>query len=288
MREAEPSSTAMMVAIRRASHQLLDDPPVFVDPLALQIIGSRARGALKANPSHFEQETYASFLRAFLAVRSRVAEDALASAIAAGTDQYVVLGAGLDTSAYRAGPRFPQLRTFEVDHPATQGWKRRLLEAAGIAIPDRLSFVPVDFERQELQQELKSAGLDPARPAFFSWLGCTMYLTDDTVWQTLGIVAAATRHGGGIVFDYNVSPLLLSAVEQAGIKERTRRLADIGEPWQSNFVPDQLVAGLTDLGFDPVEDLGPEELNPRYFADRTDELRVGRTAHIMVANVPQS
>lgn len=283
MRDAEPSSTALYVAIRRASHQLLDDPPVFRDPIALEIIGPGPRAALKTNPSHFEQEFYASYLRAFLAVRSRVAEETLAAAIAAGADQYVVLGAGLDTSAYREGPRHPQLRMFEVDHPATQAWKRQLLSAAEIPIPPALAFVPVDFEQQRLEDELRSAGFDATRPAFFSWLGCSMYLTESTVWQTLAIVAAATRSGGGIVFDYSVSPALLSPAEQAGIRERAQRLADIGEPWKSNFVPDHLVAGLSNLGFDPVEDLGPEELNTRYFADRPDELRVGRTAHIMRA-----
>lgn len=286
MRDAEPSGTARFVAIRRAAHQLLDDPAVFVDPLALSIIGPEARDALKTNPSHFEQEFYAPYLRAFLAVRSRVAEDALAAAIAAGTDQYVLLGAGLDTYAYREGPRHPRLRIFEVDHPATQAWKRQLLVTAVIPRPPNLTFVPVDFERQDLHNELRTAGFDDTRPAFFSWLGCTMYLTAATVWQTLAIIAAATRSGGGLVLDYGIPPSRLSPVEQAVIKQRTARLAEIGEPWKSNLAPERLAQGLRELGFDRLEDLGPEELNPRYFADRRDGLRVGRTAHIMVAHRP--
>jgi methyltransferase (TIGR00027 family) len=108
-------------------------------------------------------------MRAHLVARSRYAEDALATAVNRGVRQYVLLGAGLDTFAYR-NP-YPGLRVFEIDHPATQQWKRGLLARNGIPIPPSLTSVPVDFEQQSLERELISAGFDRAAPAFFSWLG---------------------------------------------------------------------------------------------------------------------
>ena len=125
MEAGRASETAQRVALRRAAHQLLDQPPVFADPVALRIIGAYAADALQASPRTFEVTPLAPYLRAFMAVRSRYAEEQLARAVAASARQYVVLGAGLDTFAYR-NP-WPDLRVFEVDHPATQAWKRARL-----------------------------------------------------------------------------------------------------------------------------------------------------------------
>src|SRR5580658_731298 len=178
MQEGKFSRTARRVAIRRAAHQLLDHPRVLDDPLALRIIGVEACEELRSNPK--EHHAFSRAFRAFMAARSRYAEDELARAVAQGVTQYgvtqyVVLGAGLDTFAYRnphAG-----LRVFEVDHPATQAWKREQLEAADIQIPSSLTFVPIDFEQQTLADGLAPSGFNPKASAFFSWLGVTPYLT---------------------------------------------------------------------------------------------------------------
>src|ERR1700684_280435 len=142
MQEGKFSRTAQRVAIRRAAHQLLDQPRVLDDPLALRIIGSEAAEALRSDPK--EDHAFSRAFRAFMAARSRYAEDELARAVARGVTQYVVLGAGLDTFAYRnphAG-----LHVFEVDHPATQVWKRERVPAAGIAIPPSFTLFSIDFE----------------------------------------------------------------------------------------------------------------------------------------------
>src|SRR5271169_5540690 len=156
MQDGKFSRTAQRVAIRRAAHQLLDRPRVLDDPLALRIIGSEAAEELRSNPK--EHHAFSRAFRAFMAARSRYAEDELARAVAHGVRQYVVLGAGLDTFAYR-NPH-PGLRVFEVDHPATQAWKREQLLAAGIAIPFSLTFVPIDFERQTLADGLVQCGFN--------------------------------------------------------------------------------------------------------------------------------
>src|SRR6202162_2165714 len=146
MQEGKFSRTAQRVAIRRAAHQLLDQPRVLDDPLALRIIGADAAEGLGTKPK--EHHAFSRAFRAFMAARSRYAEDELARAVAEGVRQYVVLGAGLDTFAYR-NPH-PGLRVFEVDHPATQAWKREQLQAAGITIPPALTFVHIDFEQKTL------------------------------------------------------------------------------------------------------------------------------------------
>src|ERR1700691_1695431 len=196
MIEARPSRTALRVAMRRAAHQLFDHPKVLNDPIALPIIGRRAAAILEG-----EQGTggnrIALSIRAFMVARSRYAEDALARSIARGATQYVILGAGLDTFAYRNPHGESALRVFEVDYPATQEWKRRNLQEARIAIPSSVTYVPVDFEHQTLAEGLRLAGYDSAKPTFFSWLGVTMYVTDEAIESTFRLIAR-TPPGGGI------------------------------------------------------------------------------------------
>ena len=163
-----------MVGIHRAAHQLVDHPPVLDDPIALRILPERAANALRRNPRRFERPVSGRVLRALLAARSRIAEEALAAAVARGVDQYVVLGAGFDTFAYR-NPH-SGLRVFELDHPATQRFKLHQLRQAGITVPPGVTHAPADFLHHTLSEILASAGVDPARPAFFSWLGVVPYV----------------------------------------------------------------------------------------------------------------
>jgi methyltransferase (TIGR00027 family) len=263
------------VAQRRASHQVLDAPCVFPDPLAVRLVSGGAA---------FEPDGSAPRLRAFLAVRSRIAEDALARAVAAGVRQYVVLGAGMDTFAYR-NPH-PALRVFEVDHPATQAWKRDRLDAAGIGIPAGVTFVPVDFERQSLAEELGRAGFRAGAPAFFSWLGVTAYLAAAAVLGTLRTVAELTRAGGGIAFDYGTSPESLDPRQRAAWESWAARVAALGERWTSWFEPAALARELGAMGFVEVEDLGNDEINRRWFARRADGLAVGGWGRMVVAMRP--
>ena len=281
MNAGQPSRAAVRVALSRAAHQILDTPVVFDDPLALQMIGREVAAALHADPSRFESQLGASPLRAFLSVRSRVAEDALATAIEQGVRQYVVLGAGMDTYAFRHAGLPP--RVFEVDQPATQEWKRMRLKDVGLAEPASLTFVPMDFEQQSLEEELLSAGLDPAQPSFFSWLGVTPYLQKAAVWTTLQAVACFTRAGGGITFDYVIPVDSLNILQRAKFAVLAGRAAQAGEPFQTFFEPGALARRLQAFGFPTVRDLGPDALNATYFANRTDDLSVGAMGHVMTA-----
>jgi methyltransferase (TIGR00027 family) len=282
--EETPSATAWRVALRRAAHQVFDDPRVFDDPLALRIVGADSDGT---SPDAFfengaEQSRVSTALRAFMAVRSRLAEDELAIAVERGVRQYVVLGAGLDTFAYR-NPFGSAVRVFEVDHPATQAWKRTLLDRAGIAAPNSLTFVSVDFERQTAFEALREAGFNPSAPAFVAWLGVTMYLVEDTVWSVLRTIASLPP-GSGVVFDYALSPSLLGPLERVVLAGFRKRVARAGEPWTTFFAPAALESALHGFGFRDVRDLGPGEINAIYFSGRHDGLTVGSLAHLMRAS----
>jgi methyltransferase (TIGR00027 family) len=279
-----PSLTAQRVAMRRAAHQLLDDPKVFDDPLALHMVGKEHASTLRADPGQFEATPLSPYLRAFLAARSRYAEDELALGVQRGVCQYVILGAGLDTFAYRNPHPHGVLHVFEVDHPTTQTWKRTRLEEAGITLPNDLTFAPVDFETQTLSEGLMGAGYDSGKCTFFSWLGVTEYLTTETVMAILRFIASAPM-GSGVVFDYVLSPSLLTPVQRSRFDALAQRVASAGEPWQTFFDPGLLAMDLRAMGFEYSEDNGPEEINARYFDGRKDDLRVGSLSHIMNAQV---
>jgi methyltransferase (TIGR00027 family) len=279
MQEGKFSRTAQRVAIRRAAHQLLDEPKVLDDPLALRIIGSEAAAALRSDPK--EHHAFSRAFRAFMAARSRFAEDELARAVADRVTQYVILGAGLDTFAYR-NPH-PGLRVFEIDHPATQAWKREQLQSAGIAIPPSLTFVPVDFEHQTLANALARSGLNTNAPAFFSWLGVTPYLTREACMTTLHVIAKMPA-GSGVVFDFAIDPALLNAGQRQALDALSARVARYGEPFQLFFDPSKLQDELKTLGFQRTEFLQGAQINARYFKDRSDGLCVrGGLGHLMGA-----
>jgi methyltransferase (TIGR00027 family) len=266
METGRASKTALGVAIRRAAHQLVDAPPVLEDPIAVRLIGEGYRGKM-GRASH----AVGRDLRAFVAARSRYAEDQLAEAVERGVRQYVVLGAGLDTFAYR-NPH-SGLRVFEVDLPATQEWKRALLDKAGIAQPEGLRFVPLDFEHQTLAEGLEKAGFARGSAAFFGWLGVVPYLTLMAFRATLDVIAQLPA-GSGVSFDYSVRPESLSAAGRKAFDALAGRVAAAGEPFQLFFTPEDMEAELRGAGFGRVEQLDSDQLNEIYFKDREDGLKL--------------
>jgi methyltransferase (TIGR00027 family) len=275
METGKASKTALGVAIRRAAHQLMDRPPVLDDPIAVRLVGS-------ATPRQMERAMHkvARDFRAFMAVRSRYAEDRLAEAVARGVAQYVILGAGLDTFAYR-NP-FPSLRVFEVDFPATQKWKREMLREAEIAVPGNLTFVALDFEHKTLAEGLAEAGFDARLPAFFGWLGVVPYLTLAAFRATLGTIARLPARSA-VSFDYAVAPETLSPVGRTAFDALAGRVAAAGEPFQLFFTPDELAAELRQAGFQRIEQLDSDQLNEIYFKDRADGLKLSAVKLGMLA-----
>lgn len=271
MREGEPSRTAFGAAALRAAHQDADDPRIFTDPLAARILGD-----LDDLPDRAWEQPR---LRLFIAVRHRFAEDSLAAAVARGTRQVVVLGAGLDTFAYR-NP-FPGTRVFEVDHPATGPWKRELLAEARIEVPDNVTYVAVDFERDSLAERLADAGFDAGAPAFFLWLGVVPYLSTEAVRGTLAVIASVPD--AEVVLDY-VKPVHHAPEEARADRESlVAHVAEVGEPLRPGLETEELHAILAELGFGEVEDLGRREIRSRYLGLPPGD--VDGDAHVLRARV---
>ena len=277
-----PKSSALRVATLRAIHQLYDRPLVFDDPLALKILGPDEEQVLRAGPDQYDSPLFRG-LRTSVVVRSRLAEDEWSRAYRRGVLQYVILGAGLDTYAFRSREADGS-RIFEVDLPTTQRWKRERLRAAGIGEPAELTFVAIDFEHATLLEELNLASFNPMEPAFFSWLGVTMYLAEDSILSTLRQISSLPA-GSGVVFDYATAPALLSPREQGALEALTRRAAAHDEPWKTFFWPDELTHKLHSLGFHEVVNYGPEQLNELYLSERTDGLHKSGVSRLVCARL---
>jgi methyltransferase (TIGR00027 family) len=258
------SRTALLTAAYRAAHQSVDAGRIFADPPAPRILGPEARKFLDEAR---EDNWLARYFMLHFASRSRFAEDKAEAAIAKGVRQIVVLGAGYDTFCYRVrGPH--DLRLFEVDHLLTQREKRARLAEAAIEAPGHLTYVDVDFERENLVEKLVSAGFDPDRPSFFIWLGVIYYLKRDAglaTFAAIGDVPGAVE----IALDY-FSPRepaafnALPAEVRAMIEAHFRRLAEWGEPTQNFIEPEAMREDLRKCGFAEIDDLAPIDIFTRF------------------------
>lgn len=272
----QPSQTALTAAAARAAHLLVDgEPHIFADPLASRILGDRAEELLGYHRAHGDHPVL-SGARTQTVVRSRFTEDRLAEAVTRGVRQYVLLGAGLDSFAYR---NTLGITVFEVDHPGTQHWKRQQLAKAGIAVPETVSFVGVDFETDALLDRLIEHGFDPKLPSFFSWLGVVGYLTPESVRRTL----AQLPRGSELVADYTLPKHLRDASANAYVAAIAQFAAERGEPWLSYFTPDEMSALLTESGFTHVEHFGQQEAIAQQLWERQDTLAPRKLSQLVHA-----
>jgi methyltransferase (TIGR00027 family) len=266
MQIGRASRTALRVAIRRAAHQVIDRPRVLEDPIAVRLIGPGYDRDMERAMHHVARD-----FRLYMSVRSRYAEDRLAQQVAKGVNQYVILGAGLDTFAYRN--QFPELRVFEVDYPATQQWKHELLAEAGIEIPGSVIYIPLDLEHKSLAESLLEAGFNPAEPAFVGWLGVVPYLTLDAFRATLAIIGRLPE-GTAVSFDYAFPPETLSPKRRQVFDTLSKRVAAAGEPLQLFFTPEDLEKELHSAGFSRIEQFDTDHMNDAYFKNRADGLKL--------------
>lgn len=278
----EPSRTALVTAYARAYHQIVDQPTIFSDELAAPLLGVTA-DELADLSTQADDEVGAVIndrnRRLFFAARARAAEDAIAEVVHSGTHQVVILGAGLDTFAYRN--RNSDLRVFEIDHPATQAWKRDRLAAAGIDIPETLTLVPTDFENQLLETELDSSGFARTEPAIFVWLGVIFYLTPGAARATLEYIAGQAQPVD-VVFDYLQSPN--TDQDRADMQARAQRLAATGEPFYSYFTPDELATLLRTMGFTSIDDRTGYDVITAYLDEEHSRSSLQESARVLHAS----
>ena len=272
-----PDGTAVRVALWRALHVELDPPPHLLDDtiglrLAQPPSDWRARGDMSADAT-------ASF-RASIVARARFLDDLVRDRASAGVEQYVVLGAGLDSFAQRH-PNLA-LRIYEVDQPGTQEWKRRRLAEEGLTAP---VFVPVDFENGETwRNNLQAKGFDAMQPAVVSSTGVSMYLTAEANYATLRQVAALAP-GSVLAMTFMLPLDLLDDAERPSLANVEAQARNSGTPFLSHYAPGELVALCRDAGFTSARHVSPAELTELYLTDRTDRLRLPNAEHIVVAEV---
>ena len=292
------SLTAVATAFLRAYHATRDTPLIFDDAVARELFTDEEFGLIGRNMAQclgiFEPEAAAAGLGEAEALdrvmrhqlstvlcRARYAEECLEEAVASGTGQYVILGAGMDTYAFRRPDMAGRLRVFEVDHPATQGFKRERLARLGWPVPEHLHFAPCDFTRETAADALARTAYAAGRPAFFSWLGVSYYLPGEAFWGTLRALAAHAGSGSAVVFDYFDAEAFDPEKAHPRMRAMQALVRNCGEPMRTGFDPGGLAEGLEAAGFRLVEDLGPEALDGRYFQGRADGLRP--YAHVRLA-----
>ena len=281
MEDGKPSRTAIGSAVYRAAHQVLDaEPKILDDPVSIGLVPGSSREEILARADHFA--SLKGFRESFV-TRSRVAEDHLHDAVAAGIAQYVILGAGLDTFAYRQPAWAKSLEIFEVDHPATQGWKRKQLRDRDISVPANIAYVPCNFEGMTLKDALLAAGtFKSGQRAFFSWLGVVMYLTRDAIEATFRDVLALPS-GTLIIFGATVPIDSLEESAREAMQAAAKRAEAAGEPMITFLPIDEWKRWLAALGFSRITHITPEQTFARYFAGRTDGLRAG--GHYLLCEV---
>ena len=263
-----PSRTAVVTAVARALYRDEPGPVILDDDLALGLAGEDGLALAKRLRTELPRAHVLAFCR-WMCIRARFAEDLVERAISRGVGQYVILGAGLDSFAYRRGDLTDRIRVFEVDHPASQSWKQRRLRDLGIEIPDNLVFAPVDFERQTLREGLVSAGFSFARTAVFSWIGVTMYLTLEAIEATLRTISQCMP-GSQVALTYNQPHRVLddSALRVTSTFEAIA--TELGEPFVSLFVPVEIEGLLRSHGFDDIVHFGPQEGRAAWFSGAAD------------------
>jgi len=307
MIEGRPSETALMVAALRGAYCLsLSKPEIQHDHLAMHLSGfdkpeqlvdyvEQLTAKFESLSNRAMAEALIFDMTSFIAVRSLVVEDQLAKAVTRGIEQLVVLGAGLDSTAYRRTDLTANLDVFEVDHPATQAWKQKRLSDAGIDIPDNLTFVAYDFENQTLEQALEQGGVLSDRTSFFSWLGVQPYLTDASVMATLDVIGHFPT-GSELVMDI-ITPEKLSEIaqndnastddEDSSLQDLVKLVGQMGEPFLTRYTPIEFTQRLRSSGFGRINVYDSDTLNSRFFASEPHlaMLNQGRSARALAAKV---
>lgn len=276
-----PSRTAMMTAVGRGYHREGPEPHVLDDWLAFDLAGNEGRAILENMRTNLGPDRAVSFGR-WVAVRSRFVEDMVEAAADDGIGQYVLLGAGLDSFAYRRNDMHARIQVFEVDHPDSQAWKRLRVGELGIELPPNLVFAPVNFETQTLRDGLSSSGFDFALPAIFSWIGVTMYLTREAIDSTLRVIAACAA-GTRVVLTYDVPRHTLDQMGQLDFDQISGRAAAVGEPFVSLFEPHEIEELLQELGFQGVRHFGPDEAVRTYFSGH--DVRFAGVQRLVAASI---
>jgi methyltransferase (TIGR00027 family) len=301
MQDLTASRTALATSLMRAAHTRLDPHPLIDDPwgdrlvpdsvrdllrgVALSALEAGARAeAMKSPESIVDNYLLASAAYSNVIIRTRYTEDALKAAIAQGIRQYVMIGAGFDSFALRRPEFAADLEIFEIDHPATQALKIERIRHCGAVPTKQVHFIAADLSRRSVAESLSGSPFRSDRPAFFSWLGVTMYLTKEANFATLRSIAACSKPGSELAFTYIDAGLLKS--ESESYRQLAKTVASLGEPFLSGFDPATLASDLRACGLVLSEDMDMEHAAARYGRDDLkSEAGPSRFSHVALARV---
>jgi len=281
MQPGQPSRTMLRSAIRRAAHQLLDDPLILSDPIVVGLVPEASEPSVRDTLDE-PGAPDAKLFRCIFATRSRFAEDRLAQAAARGARQYVMVGAGLDTFPWRQPDFAKTMQIFAADHPASLAWTQERFRQHGLSKPFNLTYAPVDLEERRLGEQLTACGFERKAASFCSVLGVMQYLDREAIDALFGFAATLAK-GSEIVFSFAPPDDPLDAEGSDPFNPFGRRPAALGEPWKSRLRPTDLVAQLTGLGFRDIFHLTPELARQRYFADQPEISEPPRWDHLIAA-----
>ena len=299
MKKDKGSFSAIMTAYMRAYHAKHDNPKIFDDFLAYSLIPDDIRAQIEENldkplistfskSSDSDQPiTMASLIQTTNPIsRARYVEDTLEKAAKQGINQYVILGAGMDTFAFRRPDLMEKIEVFEVDHPATQEFKLHRLAELGWKLPAKLHFIPIDFTQESLKTALtRSSSYDPKIKSLFSWLGVLIYLTRDEVFATLRSITDIAPAGSMVIFDYTSTDAFNPKKSSQEMQKFMEFGQKIGEPMVTGFYPPALAKDLESLGFHLYENLSPADIEILYFQGRKDGFHAQEHGHIACAVV---
>lgn len=277
----EPDNTAVRVALWRAMHVQIDAPPhIIEDEIGFKLVDP-ADGWQKRPDMDPE---FTKRLRASIVARARFADDLVTERHQSGTDQYVILGAGLDTFAQRQPGIAAQLEIFEIDQPGTQAWKQKRLMELGFNISPRLHFVSVDFEASSWWQQLLNAGFDTSKPAVLVCAGVSLYITKEAIMDTLR-QAATLAPGSTLAMAFYLPMDLLDEEDKFLQQVAEKGASAAGTPFISFFSPNEILALGAEAGFNDMKTVSARDLFERYFAGRTDQLRPASGEEFLIATV---
>lgn len=302
METSQFSRTALVTAYIRAYHAAHDEPKIFNDLVAQRLItvAERQSDRLRlidslqmAEPDlvspYFNQTSalpwWIKVIAGAVLSRARYVEDCLEQAVGLGVRQYVILGAGMDTFAFRRLDLMERLQVFEVDHPETQAFKRQRLTEVGLEPPKALHFIPTDFEQENLATALRHSAYDPECLTFFGWMGVTYYLDPESVFATLRDIREVAPSGSSVVFDYLDTGFFAPENPHKSVRAVLENVRRIGEPMQTGFDPAELASHLSRLGFLRHEDLSAADIEERYFQARSDAYHAGNHIHFAWSTV---
>jgi methyltransferase (TIGR00027 family) len=299
MKKDKGSFSAIMTAYMRTYHAKLDNPKIFDDILANSLIPDDIRAQIEesldkplistfSKSSDSDQPiTLASLIQTTNPIsRARYVEDTLEKAVRQGAKQYVILGAGMDTFAFRRPDLMEKLEVFEVDHPATQELKLHRLAELGWKLPAKLHFIPIDFTQESVASALtRSLSYNPKVKSLFSWLGVVIYLTREVVFATLRSITDIAPAGSMVLFDYTSTDAFNPEKSSPQMQKFMEFGQKIGEPMITGFNPSALAEDLENLGFHLYENLSPADIEILYFKGREDEFHAQEHGHIACAVV---